>query len=408
MTLNLTNAGLNVLLRSLAGDRIIFTRAQIGNGAAKAPATAESLSNPLLELPIQAIDVSTTNATLKTKFNNNTVEAGFRHTETGIWVQNQDDSSAEVLYAYGTQPEDTADYISASGDSILETQMDFLVFVGESQNISAIISESLVYASAADLKAHVENKDNPHAVTAKQVGLGSVPNVRTNDQTPTYTTPSTLSALASGEKLATAMGKLSRAVLSIISHLKDEKNPHEVTADQIGAAKESHKHDATDITKGILGTARGGTGKGSWTANRLIYPSAADAFSQLPFPSSDGMSLRQDKSGAPYWAKVTSSETGTYVGKGRTGSSQKNSITFSGGVPKLVIIQQKGAGTGRHAVLLPGASAPVGYSEVDGTLKDLVVSVSGNTVYWYYNSTESHPANQLDTNGETHVYAGIF
>lgn len=406
MTLNLTNAGLNVLLRALAGDRILFTKAQIGNGAAQAPATAETLSNPLLELPIQAIEVSATNATLQTKFNNNTVEAGFRHTETGIWVQNQDDETQEVLYAYGTQPEATADYISASGDSILETQMDFLVFVGESENISAMISESLVYASAADLKSHVEDDHNPHKVTKTQVGLGNVPNVATNDQTPTYTTPSNLTALTSGEKLGTAMGKLARTVLSLISHLANKSNPHGVTASQINAASATHAHTATDITQGTLGVARGGTGKSSWTANRLAYPSAAAAFSQLSFPAKNGMYLRQNTSGAPYWGDC--SETGVYTGQGRSGSSAKNSITFSGGLPKFVFVQQKGSGQGRHCVLLLNSSSPVGYSVVDGVSADLVVSASGNTVYWYYNSTESHPANQLDTNGATHVYVGIF
>lgn len=405
MTLNLTNAGLNALLRALAGDRLIFTRAQIGNGEAQTPATAVTLSNPLLDLPIQAIDVSATKATLQTKFNNSTVEAGFRHTETGIWIQDQDDASAEVLYAYGTQPEATADYISASGDSILETQMDFLVFVGESTNISAIISESLVYASAADLKAHVENQDNPHNVTKKQVGLDNVPNVSTNNQTPTYTTTGTLTALSSGEKLGAAMGKLARAVLSLIAHLKDYKNPHKVDAEQIGAAEASHEHNTTDITKGTLGVARGGTGKASWAANRLLYASSATILAQLAFPATDGMFLCQNKSGAPFWGSV--SEAGTYAGKGRTGSGNKNSISFSGGIPKMVVIQQKGSGTGRRAVLLLGSS-PVGYSYVDGVSSDLVVSVSGNTVYWYYNSSDSHPANQLDVSGATYVYVGIF
>lgn len=406
MTLNLTNAGLNVLLRALAGDRIIFTKAQIGNGASQAPATAEALSNPLLELPIQAIEVSATNATLQTKFNNSAVEAGFRHTETGIWVQNQDDTSAEVLYAYGTQPEATADYISASGDSILETQMDFLVFIGEAVNISAIISESLVYASAADLKAHVEDDNNPHKVTKKQVGLENVPNVATNDQVPTYTIPASLTSLVSGEKLGTALGKLAKAVTSLIAHLANKENPHGVTAKQAGAAAASHNHSTADINSGILGVARGGMGKGAWTANRLVYPSAASEFSQLPFPASDGMFLRQNKSGMPFWSAGCA--TGTYMGKGRTGKDAKNSISFSNGLPKLVIIQEKTLGISRHAVLILDPSFPVGCSYVDGKASNLVVSTSGNTVYWYYDSTESHPANQLDTNRMTHVYVGVF
>lgn len=411
MTLNLTNAGLNVLLRALAGDRVIFTRVQIGNGEVQTAATAEALANPLLDLTITAITTGTTNVTLQTKFSNSTVEAGFRHTETGIWVRDQDDDTREVLYAYGYQNEATADYISASGDSILETQLDFLVFVGEAANVSAAISESLVYASAAELKAHVEDTSNPHKVTKTEVGLDKVPNVQTNDQTPTYTTAVKLTGLTSGEKLGAAMGKLARAVRSLIDHLAD-KVSHVTAAERTawnGKANGSHTHGASDINKGTLGVTRGGTGKTSWIANRLLYPTAAAALGQLPFPSEDGMFLCQDKSGAPFWAKIAApsvSESGTYTGTGKSGSDARNSITFSNGLPKIVFIKQKTAAA-RWGMLLCDSTAPCGLSVVDDVTSNLVVSMSGNTVYWYY-SQSGHAANQLDTGGQAHTYVGIF
>lgn len=414
MTLNLTNAGLNVLLRALAGDRVIFTRVQIGNGEVQTAATAEALANPLLDLTITEITTGTTNVTLQTKFSNSTVEDGFRHTETGIWVRDQDDDTREVLYAYGYQNEATADYISASGDSILETQLDFLVFVGEAANVSAAISESLVYASAAELKAHIENQKNPHGVTKAQVGLEAVPNVGTNDQTPTYTQASTLTALKSGEKLGAAMGKLARAVRSLIGHLAD-KVSHVTAAERTawdGKADGSHTHGASDINSGTLGVARGGTGKGSWTANRLIYPTGTAVLSQLPAPTKDGMFLCQNKSGAPFWAEVETpaipptSETGTYTGGGKTGSSSKNSITFQGGAPKMVYIKQRG--TGAWGLLLFTAAGGDGFSVANDVTCNLTAAISGNTVSWYYNSTESHPANQLDARGVVYAYVAVF
>ena len=85
------------------------------------------------------------------------------------------------------------------------------------------------------LQAHVTNTDNPHGVTAAQVGLGNVPNKATNDLTPTYTQASALYHLTSGEKLATAFGKIAKAVSSIIDHLANKANPHAVTAKQAGA-----------------------------------------------------------------------------------------------------------------------------------------------------------------------------
>ena len=68
---------------------------------------------------------------------------------------------------------------------------------------------------------HISDTENPHGVTKAQVGLGNVPNVATNDQTPTFSAVSTDTALVSGEKLSTLLGKIARTVLSVIS-LKEE------------------------------------------------------------------------------------------------------------------------------------------------------------------------------------------
>ena len=71
--------------------------------------------------------------------------------------------------------------------------------------------------------------------TKDMVGLGNVPNVATDDQTPTYTEAANLTALSSGEKLSIAFGKIAKAISSLISHLSNTGNPHSVTAQQTGA-----------------------------------------------------------------------------------------------------------------------------------------------------------------------------
>lgn len=156
----------------------------------------------------------------------------------------------------------------------------------------------------------------------------------------------------------------------------------------------------------ILSVAKGGTGKSSWSANRLIYPSAATTLAQLAFPSQSGAFLKQNTSGAPYWGYP--SEAGTYQGQGRTGADSPNTITFVNGAPKVVFIKQANLAIVRWGLLLITPSASTGLSWVEGTMSELVVSISGNTVSWYYNSTDSHPANQLDTRGGTFAYVGIF
>lgn len=95
---------------------------------------------------------------------------------------------------------------------------------------------------------------NPHSVTKEQVGLGNVPNVGTNDQTPSYTAASSLAALSSGEKLSVAFGKLAKAVSSLISHLS-ASNPHGISASGIGAVPTTRKVNGKDLSADISLTA---------------------------------------------------------------------------------------------------------------------------------------------------------
>lgn len=98
-----------------------------------------------------------------------------------------------------------------------------------------------------DIRDHDNDKSNPHDVSAAQVGLGNVPNVATNDQTPTYEQAEAISELSSGEKLSAAFGKLKKAVSDLISHLGNKNNPHSVTAAQAGARPDTWFPDASEV-----------------------------------------------------------------------------------------------------------------------------------------------------------------
>ncbi len=87
--------------------------------------------------------------------------------------------------------------------------------------ITTLTSTVGTKADESDLTSHTNNKNNPHGVTKSQVGLGNVPNVVTNNQTPTFTETTTLAKLTSGEKLSVAFGKISKAITDLISHIRD-------------------------------------------------------------------------------------------------------------------------------------------------------------------------------------------
>jgi len=165
----------------------------------------------------------------------------------------------EKLYAYANDG-DNAGMMKANMTAVVAEQtVAFIIAVGEAENVTAVLSQSAIYASKSDFDNHVA-ATNPHNVTAAQVGLGNVPNETTNSQKPTYTIKASLTEMVSGETLENAFAKLARAVKNLIAHIAARNNPHGVTYSQAGAAKSEHTHNASDINAGILSVARGGTG----------------------------------------------------------------------------------------------------------------------------------------------------
>ena len=125
-----------------------------------------------------------------------------------------------------------------------------------------------------DFDAHAASKANPHAVTKTQVGLGNVPNVATNDQTPTYSESAALTQLSSGEKLSAALGKLARAVRSLMEHLANTANPHGVTKNQVGLGNVTNDAQVKRSEMGKAGGVATLDGSGQVPASQL--PSFVD------------------------------------------------------------------------------------------------------------------------------------
>lgn len=260
MTPNLTDAGKNLLLRALTGETITFTKIQLGNGPAQDARTATGLVNPLLTVELSKIEIGEEYVTLTAAFTNGTVTSGFHITEVGFFATDPDNSTKEILYAFGNENKSTADYVPDNNNRILEMQFDALIFIGDAENVSAAISSSLVYASKDEFDTHTANKANPHSVTKAQVGLGNVPNLAPSDQVPTFTQATNLANIVSGEKNSTLFGKIKLAISKLIDHINNRSNPHNTTASQVGAAAEIHKHSAQDINGGVLSPIYGGTG----------------------------------------------------------------------------------------------------------------------------------------------------
>lgn len=96
-------------------------------------------------------------------------------------------------------------------------------------------------------------------ITPENIGLDKVPNVATNDQTPTFTQASSLANIASGEKLSVIFGKVMKAIADLISHIGNKSNPHAVTKSQVGLGNVANTGDsATPVSGGTTKFTTGG------------------------------------------------------------------------------------------------------------------------------------------------------
>ena len=226
-SLQLTDAGRSIIINALAGGSIEFTK--IGVGSGNAPANQNALSELVtLEKKFGISEITTGDgcANLTAIIDNANIDSGFLWKEIGIYAL--DANEDEVVYAYANAG-DHADYIPAySSTSYLKTTINATVVVGSAESVSAVISGYIGYVTTETYQGHTDNTSNPHQVTKAQVGLGNVPNVETNDQTPTFSEADSLGNINSGEKLSVIFGKIKKAITSLISHI-NASNPHNIT-----------------------------------------------------------------------------------------------------------------------------------------------------------------------------------
>lgn len=269
MKIHLTTAGKEHLAQCLAVPerKTNFVKIAYGNGE-NAGEDAVRLSNQVVEMPLTDIKRINNEFVEITSLLNNAdpekVPSSFRATELGVFIEDPEDENETILFGYGYEPPEEAVFIKAVTNHAFTTTEKVMVYVGENENVTAIINDDGTAEIVQALTDHVEDKDNPHEVTKNQVGLGLVPNVTTNDQTPTFVEAEKDEELKSGEKLTILFGKLAKIVKTVIAHISDKKNPHGITADSIGAAEKKHLHSAKDITTGVLDVERGGTGVSSY------------------------------------------------------------------------------------------------------------------------------------------------
>ena len=173
---------------------------------------------------------------------NDNQDHSFTWREIGLYFE--DENGSNVLYCYSNAG-NRYDDIPATADDRYVKNVRIATAFTDADHVTIQVNPGGTYVEVeafelfkTEVNNHYNNKENPHGVTAAQVGLWNVPNVTTNNQTPTYEEAASLAKLTSGEKLYLAMGKIAKAITDFISHLGDKTNPHGVTADQVNAVNQ--------------------------------------------------------------------------------------------------------------------------------------------------------------------------
>ncbi|MCM1165688.1 MAG: hypothetical protein NC401_06720, partial [Ruminococcus sp.] len=282
----ITVSGIAMVTEFLNGGALEITRAEISENTVDIAALAyqKALLSPV-SVPTSIIQKEKINSGMKlvVQIRNSGAEKAYKMRQLGFYARTE--SMKEELFAI-LQSKDGEEIPSESEYPDFLLEFGAKIAVANSENISVNIDpasvivtedklerslreQTPVYTVSSELQelkseemltvgfgkiakavseliSHLANKNNPHSVTKTQVGLGNVPNVATNDQTPTYAAASELSELKSGEKLSAAFGKIAKAVSELIAHIADKVR--HVTADERTAwnskAAGNHGHSA--------------------------------------------------------------------------------------------------------------------------------------------------------------------
>lgn len=150
---DITVAGLVVLAKGAAGEKINYTRIVLGDGYLEEGQTPRSLTevvSPKASIDITKLKVNTDGTVaVGGVFTNDQTNEGFFYRELGLYAEDPDPDVGEVLYCYGNCG-DLAEWIPPTGGAtIVEKTIDIITVIGTATNVTAYIPAD-AYATKQD------------------------------------------------------------------------------------------------------------------------------------------------------------------------------------------------------------------------------------------------------------------
>ena len=154
---DITAAGLIVLAKGAAGQKITYTKIVLGDGYLEEGQTPRSLTgvvSPKAVIDITKLKVNTDGTVaVGGIFTNDQTSDGFFYRELGLYAEDPDPAVGEVLYCYGNCG-DLAEWIPPTGGAtIVEKTIDIVTVIGTATNVTAYIPAD-AYATKEDYETY--------------------------------------------------------------------------------------------------------------------------------------------------------------------------------------------------------------------------------------------------------------
>lgn len=160
----LTNAGLALRAKNLAGAPITYTKIMMGDGTLPEGQMIEEITD--MVSPVAAINISGCEKTGENQvtiwgiFTNEQLQQEFYYRELGLYAEDPDEG--EILYSYQNAGDGGETIRPAGGSKIIEKTVRIITVVGRTANVTAKINSSLYVGFEAfdDLRARVDANEN--------------------------------------------------------------------------------------------------------------------------------------------------------------------------------------------------------------------------------------------------------
>lgn len=200
----LTNNGAVLMTQVAAGRTLLFTRTESGSGYSASPAMLQSVIDKKQDMFLDEVTYENKQAVVKTVLSNMQLEEEYQLRQVGVYAKLEGDET-DTLLIIGQQY--NGEKIPSYQDGIMQIEYNIAIKTAGTGNVT-IEGVGTGYVTKGQFLAHLNDHNNPHQVTKKQIGLEQVPNVGTDDQTPTFEEAEERGNIVSGDKLSVLFGKI--------------------------------------------------------------------------------------------------------------------------------------------------------------------------------------------------------